>query len=308
MQPSSESGSTLIVVLIALGFISFLSVSLAEYGMWNSQVSYMNKDMVYAHQANRLAAGRTKTYLKETLPDSSVLPDHKRLEWTLPPDEIKVSAEIKPLNSKISLNRFKEADAGQQFRDLVKGILDDLNYPDRTMRELARWIVSEEEQSGLGTSPYGGYDYSAPNREILHMDEIKLISGFKAIGIKDRFREFFTVYGSGLINPLHFSPEQWELFANALDEKLPAVPQTALQSQKTLREYLNREEVWGEISGAVPFFTNQDDSFLVDYTIRAGGFQMKRRSIMTFNYEKKTVTVKTRYPIVVEESRQSSDS
>lgn len=304
----SERATTLIVVLIALGFISFLSIILVEYGLWQTQLNSVNRDLLQLHQAQRLAESRTRSYLKETLPDSPVLPSKKTLEWTLPPDDITVRATIRSLNAKISLNRFKQANATESFRDLVKTILEELNYPDRTMKELARWIVSEQEASGLGQGPYGGYSYGAPHRKILHIDEIKLISGFRAIGLKPQFRKIFTVYGTGNINPLHFTPEQWKLVKEALGNRVPDLPPSALRNRKTLSSYLSREKVWGTISESVPFFTKQDDSFRVDYRVTKGETQLGRRSIMTFSYENEELTLESRYPVPVEQPGQEGET
>lgn len=307
MGNETEKGTTLIVVLIALGFISFLSLILVEYGLWHSRLDSVNRDIVYLQQAHRLAESRTASYLSQTLPDSSVINQGKTLEWTLPPDDIQVEATIRSLNAKISLNRFREANATESFRDLVEGLLDELNYPDRTMQELARWIVSEKQQSGLGSSPYGGYGYSAPHRKILHLDEITLISGFKEIGLKEEFRRLFTVYGEGTLNPLHLTPDQWELLKNVLGKRLPNLPQSALRNQRTLREYLEQDDVWGELSETFPFFTKKDDSFRVDYRLKQGNTLLGRRTIMTFDYEEEVITPESRYPVAIEDFDQEDE-
>lgn len=293
----NKRGSTLIVVLVALGFISFLSLILVEYALWRTNLSNVNRNLIQLHEAQRLAESSTRSYLERTLPDSPVLPPEKTLEWTLPPGDISVTAKVKSLNAKISLNRFKKADATESFRRVVESLLDQLNYPNRAMKELARWIVPPEEQVNLGPGPYGGYDYSAPERKILHTDELELVSGFKEIGVTGDFREVFTVYGSGTVNPLHFSPEQWELLESALGDRLPNLPPTALRTNGTLRRYLRQDNNWSEIKEAVPFLSRRDDSFRVDFYVRKGTTRLARSSVYTFNYEEKELSLTTRFPV-----------
>jgi hypothetical protein len=290
----NRQGYTLIVVLLGMAFISSLSLVLVQYGRWQTKIKSVQSNIYKLQQARRVASGWSQHYLKNTLPDSPVLNGPIKRKWSLPPD-ITVQAKIKSLNGKINLNRFQRANAGKVFLNLVESMLEDMNYPNRVMRELAQWIIPEENRTGLNRAGYAGYNYSPPERAIYQMDEIKLISGFKAIGLTEEFRQTFTIYGSGDLNPLHFAPDEWRRFERAVGPNLPNIPEAALQNNETLRKYLQQETVWSELTNKLQFLTKRDNSFKI--SIRAKRHQTVRRteSIYTYNYDKKRINVRARF-------------
>jgi hypothetical protein len=291
---TGKEGYTILIVLVALGFISSFSVLIAYYGQWQAQVQSIEENFVKLGQAERFASGWTRNYLKETLPDSPVLEPVRR-EWSLDPD-VTVRIRLKSLNAKIGLNRLNDQNTTQDYVQLVDGILTEMNYPDRTTEELIRWMTPAENREG-GSGQYAGYGYSPPGREIRQIDEVQLISGFREIGLKEKFRKIFTVHGSGDLNPLHFSPEQWKLLEGNLGEDLPRIPSAALQNERTLRQYLKQDPVWDELSGTYDFFTREDDSFLATYYLEEGGVVRRAREVLKYDGESENVDRRTRYTI-----------
>ncbi len=293
-SPTGDEAYTILIVLIAIGFISSFSVLIVYYGQWQAQVQSIEENYVTLGQAERFASSWSQNHLKETLPDSPVLEPVNR-EWFLDPD-ITVRIRLESLNAKINLNRLNDRDTSREFLKLVDGILKELNYPDRTTEELVRWITPVENRAG-GTGQYASYGYSAPGREIRHMDEVKLISGFRDIGLSEEFRRIFTVHGSGELNPLHFTPEQWRLLAENLGGDRPRIPSSALQNNQTLRAYLKQDPVWDELSGAYGFFTRRDDSFLATYYLKRGGVIRRAEEVLEYDGESESVDRLTRYTV-----------
>lgn len=292
----ASDGYTMLVVLIALGFVSSLSVMIVEYGLWQAQVHSVESSLVELHQAQRFASDNTKRFLEETRPDSPVMTGTVEREWTLPPD-VTVRTRLRSLNGKVSLNRFRTANASEEFSELVRSLLTDMNYPPRVMKELGRWIIEEENRPNLGQGRYAGYDYSPPGRAIHQLDELRLVSGFRSIGLTEEFRSTFTVHGTGNINPLHFTPERWERFESALGSDFPRIPPAALQNQSTLRNYLEQEAVWEEVSGSYNFFTREDDSYQAFHRLEKNGVVKRTREVYVYDGEQETIERKTRYPV-----------
>lgn len=291
-----SDGYTMLVVLIALGFVSSLSVMIVEYGLWQAQVHSVESSLVELHQAQRYASDRARSFLEETRADSPVLTGTVEREWSLPPD-VTVRFEARSLNGKVSLNRFRRRNATEEFSELVRSLLTDMNYPPRVMKELARWIIAEENRPNLGSGRYAGYDYSPPGRAIHQVDELRLVSGFRSIGLNEEFRGTFTVHGTGNINPLHFTPERWERFESALGPDFPRIPPAALQNESTLRNYLKQDAAWEEVSASYDFFTRKDDSYVVDHRLEKNGVVKRTREIYIYDAEKETMNRKTRYPV-----------
>lgn len=293
-RQTGEEGYTILIVLVAVGFISSFSVLIVYYGQWQAQVQSIEENFVKLGQAERFASGWTRNHLKETLPDSPVLKPLNR-EWSLEPN-ITVRIHVESLNAKINLNRLNDQNTSRDFVELVDEILTEMNYPDRTTKELVGWMTPAESRQG-GSGQYAGYGYSAPGREIRQMDEVQLISGFREVGLSEEFRDFFTVHGSGDLNPLHFSPDQWKLLAGNLGGDLPRIPSAALQNERTLRRYLRQDPIWDELSGAYGFFTREDDSFLATYYLEQGGVVRRSQEVLEYDGESESVDRKTRYTV-----------
>jgi len=291
---TDDKGYTILVVLVAIGFISSFSVLVVYYGQWQAQVQSIEENLVKLGQAERFASGWTRNHLKKTLPDSPVLEPFNR-KWSLEPG-ITVRIHVESLNSKINLNRLSEQNTSRDFVELVDEILTEMNYPDRTTENLVHWMTPVESREG-GAGQYAGYGYSAPGRKIRQMDEVRLISGFRELGLTEEFRNFFTVHGSGDVNPLHFSPEQWRILASNLGGVLPRIPSAALQNERTLRQYLKQDPIWDELSGAYGFFTREDDSFLATYHLEQGGPLRRSRAVLEYDGESESVDRQTRYTV-----------
>lgn len=289
-----SDGYALIIVLVAMAFISSLSLLLVQYGQWQAQVQHVGSDLQKISQAQKMASGWSEYYLKETLADSDIINGTIEREWTLPPN-LKIKAELVSLNDKINLNRLRKDDTSETFRELVVSLLEEMNYPNRVKRTLIQWMQKEGDKPGSSTNRYGGYKYSAPKRKILHLDELNLISGFKEIGLSEELLETFTVHGSGNVNPLHFTPEKWERYESALGPDFPSLPQAALQNSQTLRNYLKQEQVWSDISSEFDFFTNKDDSFRITYYFNLNGTIKRSEEIYLYNSDSEETKLSTRY-------------
>lgn len=290
-----ERGYILIVALLAVGFISSVSLVFVQYANWQSQLVHTESTLHRLHQAQEASDYRVQNYLKNTLSDSNVI-ENRTIEYDLPPN-ITVESKIRSLNSKINVNRLKKGGSKESFQRLVGTLLDELNYPERTMAELKRWISSENEFRGGKSDRYGGYQYSAPHRKLLHLDEVGLISGFKEIGLKQEFQNIFTVYGSGSINPLHFTPEKWNMVSKAFPDSVEPLPARALRSSGSLRTYLKEDSNWNQISDEIAYFKRKDDSFRVDTQLKQNSVQLNMRSIYTYDDEKKKINLKTQFTI-----------
>jgi hypothetical protein len=290
-----EEGYTLLLVLVAIGFISSFSVLVVYYGQWQAQVQSIEENLVKLNQAEKFASGWTRENLKESLSDSSVLEPVDR-EWNLEPG-ITVRVHVESLNDKINLNELGGQKTSRTFVEMVDSLLTDMNYPDRTTKELVRWMTPEENRPGGGSGQYAGYGYTAPGRDIRHLDEVRLISGFRDIGLSDEFRKMFTVYGTGNINPLHFTPEQWQKFTRSLGGDVPTIPSAALQNRQTLQQYLKQDPIWEELSGSYDFFVREDDSFLATYYLEREKVVRRAREVLVYDGEQETIDRRTRFTI-----------
>jgi hypothetical protein len=298
----NEQGSTLIVVLLVLGFFAFTSVYFVQYARWMRNVKSVPAGLVHSDQALRFARHRVHRELDRRLSDTGVLASPLQLQWTLPPS-ITVETTIRSLNRKLNLNQLLDSSRG---RELLDQLLDEFGYPPRSLTELQYWTASGDTKTS--NPRYGGYDYQAPRRHIYHRDELSLVSGFMQVGVSPGFDRLFTVHGTGGFNPLHLTPDQWDLLTSFLRLDVPTLPDEAREDQKAFRSYLRRDSVWSAVQERFPFMTKRDDSFQVDYRISSMGVTRRYRSIYTYNHLNNELRLKSRRLLLRESSRDVTDA
>ncbi len=291
MKSHRVRGSALLVVLMVMGFFSLLSVLFVQYAQWQSNLKGVPRRTLAGDEALRFARDRVHQTLKKNLSDTGVLPSPTEKNWQLKPSLV-IKARLVSLNSKLNLNTLLSDTHVRESR-FVGTMLDELGYPPRAYDELRDWVDPNPEGPD---ATYAGLGYHAPGRKIQHLDEVELVSGFIQPGVSTRFRQLFTVYGTGTFNPLHLTPEEWRVLRKTGGLDLPALPDEARSDPSTFREFLRREEVWNSLEGRYPFLTRRDDSFRVDYTIKAGSVTRHVRSIYEYRHLTNTLIIETRYP------------
>lgn len=293
VETNQDKGSTLIVVLLAMGFFSFVSVYLAHYAQFMKDVTTVPETMINSGQALKFARNKTLAHLRNTLSDTKTIDSPKTIQWD-PPGSVRIQTTIRSLNGKLNLNRLL-VDSEEKTRKLLDDILESQGYPPRTLQELKFWVGVDDRDESI--SRYTGYGYSPPGREFYHRDEITLVSGFIQRGLTRKFKQIFTVYGTGKFNPLHLTPNQWLYLQSALDLNVPSIPSNARGNQKQFREFLKQEQVWRRMKKTLPFLTHRDDSFQIDYQIKMANAQRRYRSIYVFNHLENSLELKMRRPI-----------
>jgi hypothetical protein len=213
-------------------------------------------------------------------------------EWELPPSTT-IQVRITSLNARLNLNQLLESQ-NESAEAILEGLLDRFGYAPRSLEELRDWI---SEDTGTASARYAGYGYRSPDRDLYHVDEISLVSGFIQSGVSPQFREFLTVYGTEQFNPQHLTPQQWRLLKSFPNMNLPELPAEARRSQEDFRNFLSQNHVRELLSKRFPFMTSRDDSFQVDYRVTTREFQRRYRSIYQYKYLDNTLTLKTRYPL-----------
>lgn len=295
---NNERGSTLLVVAMTLAFFSLVTVLFVRYVRWQGRLTAVPQETLNTHQALQFARHRLRNYFRENLSDTGLLPGPVERSWELEPS-VEVSVRVRSLNRKLNLNRLVDGDTESLDVKILEPLLKEFGYPERTLDELKTWTTSNDDRSP--DPSYAGYGYRPPGRDLYHMDEVSLVSGFIQIGLSSRFRQVFTVHGTGRFNPLHLTPDEWSLLASAPGVRLPELPSEARRDQRTYREFLTQRSVWSRIKERFPFMTRRDDSFQVDYTIESGMVQRRYRAIYVYEYLDDTITVETRYPLMEEE-------
>lgn len=300
---NSEHGSALIVVLLVLAFVSSASVLFVYYTQWQSRLNTVPQRTMIADEGMRFARDRVQDYFQNQLSDTPTLPSPVVKEWELPPSTT-IRARITSLNAQFNLNTLIRSD-DQSARIILKGFLERFGYPSRSLEELRDWVT---EDTGTANPRYAGYGYRSPDRDVYHLDEVSLVSGFIQRGVNSQFRELFTVYGTGRFNPQHLTPGQWKLLRSFPDLNVPELPTEARQSEENFRNFLQQKRVQKILSERFPFMTDRDDSFRVDYRIETRTFQRRYRSIYEYEYLDNTLTLKTRYPIQDKDTSSESFS
>lgn len=301
---NNEQGSTLLVIAMTVAFFSLVTVLFVQYVQWQGRLNAVPEKTINSHEALRFARHRLRNYFRKNLSDTGLLPGPVERTWKLEPS-LEVSARVTSLNRKLNLNRLVKGGTESLDVKILEPLLKEFGYPDRTLDELKEWTTPEEDRNP--DPSYAGYGYRAPGRKLYHMDEVSLVSGFIQIGVPSRFRQVFTVHGTGRFNPLHLTPDEWSLLASAPGVRLPELPSEASQSQEAFREFLNQRAVWSRIQDRFPFMTKRDDSFQVDYTIESGLVHRRYRAIYVYEYLDDTLTVETRYPLLQEEDSPNEE-
>lgn len=244
--------------------MSLLALSLIEYGRWQSNLRDVSSDHAQLHRAIRLGERQIQHELSSILEDTGYITQPYRREWSLNPN-LELSVEVTSLNQKLNLNVLNDPGRRRTYRKVVEETLVQIGYPRRTVDEIINWIEPQDRKSPRTSSRYGGYGYREPHRELKHLDELALVSGFRQRGIDPILRAIFTVHGSGRLNVNHLSPELWQLLRSSFPERLPALPGSVQGSREALRSYLTQPGQWEDISQRFPFLTRSDDSFRVLY-------------------------------------------
>lgn len=135
-----------------------------------------------------------------------------------------VSVEITDENGKIALNKMtaKCDDISAPTPPcLLTRFLEPYDQEDLA-NAILDWIDPNDDETSPGgaeSSYYEGLDdpYAAKNAPLDSIEEIRLIKGMED-GIFKQLRDFFTVYGEGLININTASPKVLMAFSDALGE------------------------------------------------------------------------------------------
>lgn len=281
----------MIIVLLTVGFVSFVSVLFVQYTRWQSNLSPVPRESLQIQEALRYGRSKVHNYFRDNLTDTGVVEGTVKFKWERNPS-ITIETQIRALNGKLNINKLIQGQNAENI-SLLESAFDELNYPSRAVDELEQWM-GEDDESNV---QYAGYGYRVPERKVYHRDELTLVSGFIQLGLSDQFNELFTVYGSGRFNPLHLTPREWRLLKSLTGIDLPDLPDRATRSQQSFRNFIRQEGVWSRIKDQYSFMTRKDDSFQVSYRIESGPVKQHYREIYVYNYLTDTLKVQTSFPL-----------
>ncbi len=200
-----DRGAALVLVLVCLLALSSLVLATTKRAFLEAQrSSYLKGE----HQADLLMESLLLLALERIAQDEEPQDDTWFDPWAAPIEGEFFTMTIEPCNAQLNLNK---VNVSEPLADAVNSLGLELNATGQFLGSLKDWVDEDNKGVAFGDeqTPYKQLwpRYTPPNRPLLVLEELFLVSGWDAVP-PSKVEKLFTVWGREAKVNVNFAPEE----------------------------------------------------------------------------------------------------